>query len=102
MPLFRRKKREEKVEAPPKPVEKPKEEGPSLYELAEQFLEANKGELHLAWFAEQEGFPFEPPARKFVDFIKSKGVSPPNLDEARRVLDEALRAKISQMSGPYR
>lgn len=72
----------------------------SLSALADEFLSINEGELDLAWFARQEGSPFELPIVKFREFIESKGIRDVSEDELRKSLAHAFNSRLSKMSGP--
>jgi len=88
MPLFGRRK------------EKKENAVVSLSALADEFLSLNEGELDLAWFAEQEGSPFELPIVKFREFVESKGIRDVPEDELRKSLAHAFKSRLSRMSGP--
>jgi len=72
----------------------------NLSALADEFVSLNEGELDLAWFAKQEGSPFELPIVKFREFIENKGVKDVSEDELRKSLAHAFNSRLSKMSGP--
>lgn len=95
MSIFRRrkKKEEEKVE------EEPKEVVPTLPQLAEMFLDQERGEVDLAWFAEQEGLPFELPLNKFKGFVETRGGVHP-VEDMSKQLTLAFKSRLGRTTGP--
>ncbi|RLE81234.1 MAG: hypothetical protein DRJ52_04640 [Thermoprotei archaeon] len=93
--IFRRKKKEEKVEkAPSTPP------APSPLDLALKFLEEESGEVDIAWYCELEKMPFEPPIVKFIEWVEAKGHG--GLYSREQLLDaltRAFRMKLDERRG---
>jgi hypothetical protein len=98
MDMFRRKKEEEKSPAQP-PVQPPVQAEPrvSIAELINRYLDENKGEVSLAWFARQEKFPYIPPLLAVKEYVEAKGGSVSDMEELRRTYMRILESKMASM-----
>jgi|UPI0006961433 hypothetical protein len=98
MDMFRRKKEEEKSPAQP-PVQPPVQPEPrvSVAELVNRYLDENKGEVSLAWFARQEKFPYIPPLLAVKEYVEAKGGSVSDMEELRRTYMRILESKMASM-----
>jgi hypothetical protein len=99
MDMFRRKKEEEKSPAQP-PVQAPPvqpEPRVSVAELINRYLDENKGEVSLAWFARQEKFPYIPPLLAVKEYVEAKGGSVSDMEELRRTYMRILESKMASM-----
>jgi len=96
--MFRRKKEEEKSPAQP-PVQPPVQPEPrvSVAELINRYLDENKGEVSLAWFARQEKFPYIPPLLAVKEYVEAKGGSVSDMEELRRTYMRILESKMASM-----
>ncbi|ACB07640.1 hypothetical protein D9Q81_00290 [Candidatus Korarchaeum cryptofilum] len=96
--MFRRKKEEEKSPAQP-PVQPPVQPEPrvSVAELVNRYLDENKGEVSLAWFARQEKFPYIPPLLAVKEYVEAKGGSVSDMEELRRTYMRILESKMASM-----
>lgn len=96
--MFRKKKEEKKEEPQPQfqPEVKP---SVSVTELISRYLEENKGEVSLAWFARQEKFPYVPPLVAVKEYIEAKGGAVTDMEELRRTFMRILESKMVSMGG---
>ncbi len=96
--MFRRKKEEERVEEPQfQPEIKP---SVSVAELISRYLDENKGEVSLAWFARQEKFPYVPPLVAVKEYIETKGGTVTDMEELRKTFMRILESKMVSMGSP--
>jgi hypothetical protein len=93
MDMFRRKKEEQP------PVQPPVQAEPrvSIAELINRYLDENKGEVSLAWFARQEKFPYVPPLMAVKEYIEAKGGSVTDMEELRKTFMRILESKMASM-----
>jgi len=95
--MFRKKK--EEPQTPVQPVQPPVQPEPrvSVAELINRYLDENKGEVSLAWFARQEKFPYIPPLVAVKEYIEAKGGSVADMEELRRTFMRILESKMASM-----
>lgn len=87
--MFRRKKEEQPPVQPEPRV--------SIAELINRYLDENKGEVSLAWFARQEKFPYVPPLMAVKEYIEAKGGSVTDMEELRKTFMRILESKMASM-----
>ncbi|MCS7103663.1 MAG: hypothetical protein NZ992_07280 [Candidatus Korarchaeum sp.] len=97
--MFRRKK-EEKEEPQSQPQFQPEvRPSVSVAELISRYLEENKGEVSLAWFARQEKFPYVPPLVAVKEYVEARGGAVNDVEELRRTFMRVLESKMVSMGG---
>ncbi|MEM0017230.1 MAG: hypothetical protein QXJ48_05275 [Candidatus Korarchaeum sp.] len=97
--MFRRKKEEEKREEPQPQFQPEVRPSVSVAELVSRYLEENKGEVSLAWFARQEKFPYVPPLVAVKEYVEAKGGAVTDMEELRRTFMRILESKMVSMGG---
>lgn len=99
--MFRRRKEEErKEESQPQPQFQPEvKPSVSVAELINRYLEENKGEVSLAWFAKQEKFPYIPPLVAVKEYVEARGGSVADMEELRKTFMRILESKMGSMGG---
>ena len=98
--MFRRKKEKEEGSQPPvQPAQPPVQPEPrvSVAELISRYLDENKGEVSLAWFARQEKFPYIPPLLAVKEYIEAKGGSVTDMEELKKTFMRILESKMAFM-----
>lgn len=98
--MFRKKKEEKPPEAEPRPVQPPEvKPSVSLTELIARYLDENRGEVSLAWFAKQEKFPYIPPLVAVKEYVEARGGVVTDMEELRRTFMRILDSKMMSMGG---
>lgn len=97
--MFRRKKEEEKREETQPSFQPQPQPSVSITELISRYLDENKGEVSLAWFARQEKFPYIPPLVAVKEYVEARGGAVTDMEELRKTFMRILESKMASVGG---